>query len=99
MNIYRTVSQMVLVASMLIAIDLVSIDARADTATANACAATLSPDARLIYDKTFPQLKPNSNLRDLLTNNTRTLVIRGSISRTKARASATDASRCLQKAR
>lgn len=73
--------------------------ARADTAAANACAAKLSPDARTIYDRTLPQVTPDANLRDLLTSNTRSLAMSGTISFGNARDSATAASECLRLAR
>ena len=74
-------------------------DALAGVAEANACAATLSKDARAIFDATLPQLTPQANLRELLTTNTRDLAFGGTISLWNARESATAASDCLQKAR
>jgi hypothetical protein len=71
----------------------------ADTATAQACAASLPKDAKAIFDKTLPQVGPDANLRDLLTTNTRSLAMSGAIEIGSARASATAASECLQRAK
>jgi hypothetical protein len=71
--------------------------AKADTAAANACAANLSTDARTIFDKTLPQFAPGGDLRELLTTNTRSLAIAGTISRSSARESATAAAACLER--
>jgi len=70
--------------------------ARADTAAANACAATLSPDAKAIFERTLPQFTPGADLRALLTTNTRSLAMSGSISMGSARESATAAAACLE---
>jgi hypothetical protein len=71
----------------------------ADTAAAQACAANLPKDAKAIFDKTLPQVGPDTNLRDLLTTNTRSLAMSGAIGIGSARASATAASECLQQAK
>jgi hypothetical protein len=71
--------------------------AKADTAAANACAANLSADAKTIFDKTLPQFAPGSDLRALLTTNTRSLAIAGTISRSSARESAIAAAACLER--
>ena len=41
--------------------------ARADSAAANDCAASLSKDAKTIFDATLPQVAPGADLRSLLT--------------------------------
>lgn len=73
-----------------------SAEARADTAAMTACAAKLTPDAKVIFDKTLPQVTPASNLRDLLSSSTRSLVMSGTVKRASARQSATAAGHCLQ---
>ena len=71
--------------------------ARATPADATACAANLPPDAKAIFDKTLPQVTAGSDLRTLLTDNTRSLAMSGTISISSARQSATEASQCLQR--
>jgi hypothetical protein len=70
--------------------------AHADSAAMTACAAKLTPDAKIIFDKTLPQVTPSSNLRDLLTSNTRSLAMAGTVKFSDARQSATAAGHCLQ---
>ena len=72
--------------------------AYADSNAANACAAKLPRDAKLIYDATLPQLTPGANLRDLVANNTRRLARAGTIDRNSARNSAMSAGSCLRQA-
>ena len=69
----------------------------ADTAAATACAAKLPKDAKAIFDVTLPQMTPGADLRGLLTTNTRSLAMAGTIDRWSARQSATDAAACLQR--
>lgn len=70
----------------------------ADTAAAKACAAKLPKDAKAIFDVTLPQIGPGADLRSLLTANTRSLAMSGSIDRGSARQSAVAAAECLQRA-
>ena len=63
---------------------------------AEACAASLSPSAKQIYAATAPNITPTSNLRQLVTEQTRALVRSGKVSRTDARPNAQAAGRCLQ---
>jgi hypothetical protein len=70
----------------------------ADTAAAMACAATLPKDAKVIFDATLPQIGPGADLRSLVTSNTRSLALSGSIDRGSARQSATEAGECLKRA-
>lgn len=76
---------------------LAPVAAHADAAALAACKAKLTPDAQAIFDKTLPQVTPDSDLRALLTSNTRSLAMAGTISMGNARASATAAGQCLQK--
>jgi len=70
---------------------------RADSTAANDCAASLPKDAKTIFDTTLPQVRPGADLRSLLTTNTRSLAISGTIDRGSARQSATAAAKCLQR--
>ena len=78
---------------------LLTFSAEADVAEANACAASLPKDAKMIFDATLPQMTPDADLRELLTASTRKLAFAGDISLANARESATAASKCLQAAR
>ncbi|MEJ0020907.1 MAG: hypothetical protein WDN25_31035 [Acetobacteraceae bacterium] len=80
----------------LFALPMLALAARADTGSAAACAAQLPGDAKAIFDKTASQVRPTSDLRSLVTTNTRSLAISGSISRDTARQSATAAAQCLK---
>ena len=70
--------------------------AHADPTAAQACATKLPKDAKAIFDATLPQVAPGSDLRSLLTANTRSLAFSGSINRGSARESATAAGDCLK---
>lgn len=70
----------------------------ADTAAATACASKLPKDAKAIFDAMLPQIGPGADLRSLLTTNTRSLAMAGTIDRGSARESATAAAGCLQRA-
>ena len=72
--------------------------ARADSAAATRCAGGLSKDAKAIFDATLPQVTKGSDLRALLTTNTRSLVFAGTINRATARDAATAAGACLKRA-
>jgi hypothetical protein len=75
---------------------LAASEARADTSAANACATRLPKDAKAIFDATLSQVAPGSDLRSLVTANTRSLAISGDIDRGSARQSATAAAKCLK---
>jgi hypothetical protein len=72
--------------------------ARADEAAANSCAAALPKDAKAIFDATLPQVGPGVDLRGLVTTNTRSLAMAGTIDRGSARQSAVAAAQCLERA-
>ena len=82
--------------ALILFVALAPMAAHADAAAMNACAAKLSPDAKMIFDKTLPQVGPNSDLRTLLTSSARSLVMSGTIKRGDARQSATAAGECLK---
>jgi hypothetical protein len=70
--------------------------AHADQAAANACAANLSPNGQMLYNKTAPTMKPTSDIKDALTAQARPLVMNGTLSRDAARAAAEAAGECLK---
>ncbi|HEX2939616.1 MAG TPA: hypothetical protein VHO91_23325 [Rhodopila sp.] len=60
-----------------------------------ACAATLSPSARKIYDAV--QAGPTTGtLRERISNQTRNLVMEGEVTRSHARPAAEEAADCLK---
>lgn len=71
--------------------------ARADQAAAKACADSLDPKARLVFDETAPKVKPGADVKDALRSAVRPLVMGGKLSRDDARAAAEAAGPCLQK--
>jgi hypothetical protein len=66
--------QLVLFAAVIVAAPYTAF---ADAAAAAKCQAGLAPEARLIYNTTFPLVTPNTDLRDVLTKQTRSLVLDG----------------------
>jgi hypothetical protein len=95
MTVRLIVVRAALVALMLPA-GIAATAAHADPAAVQACATKLPKDARAIFDATLPQVAPGSDLRSLLTVNTRSLAFSGSIDRDGARQSATAAGECLK---
>ena len=71
---------------------------QAETAAANACAAGLSKDARMIFDAALPKVVPGVDLKSMVTSTTRSLAFSGKIDAGTARDSATQAGECLKKA-
>lgn len=72
--------------------------AGATVAAANTCATTLPKDAKTIFDAALPKVAPGVDLRSVLTDATRNLVLSGTIPRGTARESATEAAGCLKQA-
>jgi len=68
----------------------------ADRPAAEACAASLAPDAKLIYQAVAPSVTAASDLRNLIQERTRALVSNGQVVRGSARSNAVAASTCLQ---
>jgi hypothetical protein len=85
-----------LVLGLLLPATFATTAAHADRAAANKCAAGLPKDAKAIYDTTLPQIKPGSDLRALVTSNTRSLAMGGKIGVGGARDSADAAGVCLK---
>jgi len=76
---------------------IVPVAAHAGKTEADSCAKALPQEARLIYDTVAPQITPSSNVKDVVTANTRQLAMAGKVSRSTARDSATSAGQCLLK--
>lgn len=73
--------------------------AAADQATAAACASTLSPAGAMIYRNAAPDMHPNADLREVITEHTRDLVMSGDMPRSVARPAAEAAAKCLDSLR
>jgi len=86
------VRKFVLIAAILL---LGSSRAFADPAAAAKCRASLAPDGKLIYDAAFPLITPTAVIRDVLKQQTRSLVFAGKVKRSTARANATAAGKCF----
>ncbi len=88
-----TMRKLVLIAAILLVAPL---QAFADPAAAVKCRAGLAPDAKLIYDAAFPLVTPTTVIRDVLKQQTRSLVIAGKVKRATARDNAKAAGECLR---
>ncbi len=75
---------------------LLPINASADQHAADACAAALPQDARLIYDSAAPAIAGASNPKDVVVEKTRALAQEGTISKLSARDNAMKAGSCLK---
>lgn len=71
----------------------------ADQAAATKCRAGLDPEAQLIYDTVYPQVTPTTVIRDVLKQQTRSLVLAGKVKRATARDSAKAAGECFRQLR
>lgn len=69
--------------------------ASADQASATKCAAKLSADGQTIYQASAPLITPASDVRAVVTDKTKSLVMGGSISRGAAKPAAEAAGACL----
>ncbi|HSI42072.1 MAG TPA: hypothetical protein VLA00_16130 [Xanthobacteraceae bacterium] len=70
--------------------------AHADKAAAKACAAGLDADGQTIYGAVQPKVVAGVDLRTVVTDTTRSLVMGGSVSRANARPAAMAAGQCLE---
>jgi hypothetical protein len=70
----------------------------ADRAAADACAAKLPSDAKLIYTAAIGSVAPGTNLPDLVRSKARDLVMGGKLSRDAAQPAAQAAGPCLKQA-
>jgi len=73
--------------------------AYADDAAANVCAASLPPQARMVFDAVTADPKPAVPLRRVLAKTLADLVYRGRLPLGDARSAAEGASECLRTAR
>jgi hypothetical protein len=73
--------------------------ANADEAAALECAASLKPQARLVFDAVMDNPGPTEPLRRVLASRVSELVLKGSLPLSAARPAATAASECLRIAR
>ena len=70
----------------------------ASKASADACAAKLSPDAKQIYAASIGSVAPGVDMKEVVRSKTRALVIGGKLSRDAARPAAEAAGACLKQA-
>ncbi len=70
----------------------------ANRAAADACAARLPADAKLIYTATIGSVAPGANLADNVRSKARELVIAGKLTRDQAPPAAQAAGACLKQA-
>jgi hypothetical protein len=70
----------------------------ADRAAADACAARLPADAKLIYGAVIGSVAPGVNLVDTVKLKTRSLVMAGKIQQAEAQTAAQAAGACLKQA-
>jgi hypothetical protein len=73
--------------------------ALADRTAADACAAKLPANAKLIYAASISEVTPATDLRELLRTKTRSLVIGGKVGRSDAMGAAEAAGACLREAK
>ena len=69
---------------------------QADQAAAATCAAKLSKEGQMLYEKAAPTVSPNNNIKDALTSVARPLVMNGTMSRAVARDAAEAAGECIK---
>ena len=69
---------------------------QADQAAAAACAAKLSKEGQMLYEKAAPTVSPSNNIKDALTSVARPLVMNGTMSRAVARDAAEAAGECMK---
>jgi hypothetical protein len=73
--------------------------AHADKQAADACAGSLSPGAKMIFDASAPEFPSAPDPKGLVKSKTKELVLGGKIQRGDARANAISAGECLKKLR
>jgi hypothetical protein len=77
---------------------LSSTSSLADRAKADACAAGLSPDAKLIYSSIIGKMAPGVDLVASVKSQARSLVMDGKLERAQAQSAAQSAGACLKQA-
>jgi hypothetical protein len=88
----------VFVAAVAIATPMFAAPALASRSAADACAAKLPADAKLIYAAAIGSVAPGIDLRDMVRSKTRALVMGGKLSRGQALPAAEAAGACLKQA-
>ncbi len=78
---------------------LSAIPSFADRSAADACAAKLAPEAKLIYAAAIESVAPGVKLEDVVRTKTRALVMGGQLTRGTAEPAARAAGGCLMQAR
>jgi hypothetical protein len=81
-----------------VAFSLTAVPSYANRASADACAAKLSPEAKQIYAASIGSVAPGADMKEVVRSKTRALVIGGKISRSAARPAAEAAGVCLKQA-
>lgn len=71
--------------------------AQAGKTEGDACAASLSQPAQTIYQAVAPEFTPSADLRSIVRSKARRMVMSGKMSRSEAKAAATEAAPCLKK--
>ncbi len=89
----KAIFKFLIIATILTAVPL---QAFADPAAAVKCRTGLSPEAKLIYDTASPLVTPTTVIRDVLKQQTRSLVMAGKVKRATARDSAKAAGACFR---
>jgi hypothetical protein len=88
-----TMRKFILIAAMLLTVPSLAF---ADPAAATKCRANLTPEAQLIYDTSSPLLTPTTIIRDVIKQQTRSLVLAGKVKRATAPDSAKAAGECFR---
>ena len=78
-----------------LSIAVLSGTAFAEDVKSDACAASLSPTAKTIFDAVAPSVEADTNLKKLLKKKVRPLVMSGELKRKDAKANAPLAGECL----
>ncbi len=81
------------------ALSICTSPALANRAAADACAARLSAESKLIYAATIGAVAPGVDLKEIVRSKTRGLVMAGKLNRGQALAAAEAAGACLKQAR
>jgi hypothetical protein len=80
----------------LLGLAILPVAVQADQAAATACAAKLSKEGQMLYEKAAPTVSPTNNIKDALTSVARPLVMNGTLSRAVARDAAEAAGECMK---
>jgi hypothetical protein len=84
------------VAAVIAALGVSAVPSYANRAAADACAAKLPANAKLVYAATVGSVKHGVDLVETVRSKTRSLVISGKLSRSSAKGAATAAGGCLK---